>query len=72
MWGDKMTQDETKKPSGKYWICDVCALKKNWERTDRVVTVIKGICGHCAMPVVQMLTPIVDFNKPNGEKAVWD
>lgn len=61
-----------KERTGKYWICDECAEAKQWKAPQWAVTVISGLCGHCARPDEVMLTPTVDFSGPNGKRAIWD
>ena len=51
--------------ASKYWICDECAKKYSWTAPEHAVSVIKGSCGHCENGTEQLLTPTVDFKKPN-------
>lgn len=56
----------------KYWICHPCAIKKGWKISPWPVTSVRGICSHCDQHYNQTLIPVVDFGKPNGQKAIWD
>ena len=51
-----------------YWICDECAMKRDWTCDKTGITVIKGLCGHCENTSEVMLTPTRDFDKPRPER----
>lgn len=58
---------------GKYWICDDCAKLKGWSVLTSVVTVIKGLCGHCDREDEVFLTPVVDYSRPGKrDQAPFD
>lgn len=60
---------KVQKRTGKYWLCDKCAEKKDlYLPRPNGLTVIYGLCGHCKRKDECTLIPIVDWASRDGKK----
>lgn len=53
----------------KYWICDVCALKRNWKPFKEAYTVCLGLCSWCDNDKEGTMTPLRDLKNDYGVRA---
>lgn len=51
----------------KYWICDLCALKKDLHPFKTGNTLAIGLCGWCDHPDESPLTPICDLKTSSNK-----
>jgi Lar family restriction alleviation protein len=74
MWNKRAPKAKKVKPDndrGHYWICDVCALERGGKCEGRGTTAMTGTCPYCTSAEVTLI-PIVDYNWPDGTKAIFD
>lgn len=54
---------------GKYWVCDLCAVRRGWKPFKTAYTVCEGLCSWCDTKTTRMLTPLRDLKNKDGIRA---